>query len=50
MEKLIRLKNYNKECLRLQNKKRYLLIKLKLEELKKEEKEYKKRLQKGKYL
>ena len=44
MKKLYKLNNYNEERLRLLNKKKYLLIRLKLEELKKEEKEYKKGL------
>ncbi len=44
MKKVYVLNNYNEEYLRLLNKKKYLLMKLKLEELKKEEKEYKKAL------
>ena len=43
MKKYYRLKNY-REGLRILNKKKYLLLKKYLEELKKEEKEYIKKL------
>lgn len=40
MRRVQRLRNYNEELLRLRNRRRYLLIRLRLEEMRREQRQY----------